>query len=218
MSARHLGAVLVAAAATLVCGSSASAAEANSGYADLARKLAEEAADLVGGEALDAWSRTVLEPALPAVRDDATAQARGAATGDVLLFTSLSVPAASWRASARDAALIGAPLVLRGVAGGSLPETARRIAGRLGDARVGVAIDPRLFRLFGVERVPAVVVVPGGVPSCRQPGCAGDAPPPFDRVSGNLSLAAALEAVAAEGDAGRAVARRHLSILRGAER
>ena len=45
-----------------------------------------------------------------------------------------------------------------------------------------------------------------------------DAPPPFDRVTGNLSLAAALEAVEAEGDAGRAAARRHLAVLRGTER
>ena len=142
-------------------------------------------------------------------------EARGSATAEVLVFTSLSVPAASWRASARDAARIGAPLVLRGVAAGSLPETARRIAGRLGDAEAGVAIDPRLFRLFGIERVPAVVVVPGGVPPCRSRGCADDEPPPFDRVSGNLSLAAALEAIAAEGDTGRSAARRYLATLRG---
>ena len=215
MSARPFGPLLVAVAATLMCGSPASAEEANSSYADLARQLAEDAAALPGTEALDAWSRAVMERALPAARDDAAAGARGAAPGEVLLFTSLSVPVASWRVSARDAARIGAPLVLRGVAGGSLPETARRIAARLRDAETGVAIDPRLFRLFGVERVPAVVVVPGGVPPCRSRGCAEDAPPPFDRVSGNLSLAAALEAIAAEGDAGRPAARRYLATLRG---
>ena len=144
-------------------------------------------------------------------------EAKGGATAEVLLFTSLALPAASWRAAARDAARIGAPLVLRGVVEGSLPETARRIAVRLGDAKAGVAIDPRLFRLFGVARVPAVVVVPGGVPPCRSRGCADDAPPPFDRVAGNLSLTAALEAIAAEGSDGRAVARRHLATLRGAQ-
>ena len=217
LPAHPLGALLVAAAAALMCDSPASAEEANAGYADLARELAEEAAALVGGESLDAWPRAVLEPALPAVRDDAAVGARGAATGEVLLFTSLAVPAASWQAAARDAARIGASLVLRGVAEGGLPETARQIVTRLGDAKAGVGIDPRLFRLFGIERVPAVVVVPGGVPPCRRRGCAGDEPPPFDRVSGNLSLAAALEAVAAEGAAGRVVARRHLATLRGGQ-
>ena len=136
---------------------------------------------------------------------------------EILLFTSLSVPAASWRRLAGDAARIGAPLVLRGVGEGSLRSTVKRIGERLGGAEAGVAIDPRLFRLFGVTRVPAVVVVPGGVPSCANPGCAGDPAPPHDRVTGNIGLAAALEAVAAEGSAGRDVARRHLARLRGEE-
>ena len=98
-------------------------------------------------------------------------------TPEILLFTSLSVPAASWRQWAGDAARIGAPLVLRGVGEGSLRSTVKRIGERLGGAEAGVAIDPRLFRLFGVTRVPAVVVVPGGVPSCANPGCAGDPAP-----------------------------------------
>ena len=60
----------------------------------------------------------------------------------------------------------------RGRREGGLPETAKRIGERIGGAEAGVAIDPRLFRLFGVERVPAVAVVPGGVPPCRSRGCA----------------------------------------------
>ncbi|MCY3703630.1 MAG: type-F conjugative transfer system pilin assembly protein TrbC [Rhodospirillales bacterium] len=204
-------------------------------HVDAARELAEEVAAGAAGETLDAWSRSVIEQALQ--RAGAAAGVTAAppegetlpherhaaaperpASPEVLLFTSLAVPAASWRSAARDAGRIGAPLVLRGVAAGSLAGTARQVRARLGDANAGVAIDPRLFRLFGIARVPAVVVVPGGVPPCRSRGCADDAPPPFDRVSGNLSLAAALEAVAAEGDAGPAVARRHLAILRGIER
>ena len=132
------------------------------------------------------------------------------------LFTSLSVPAASWRQWAREAARIGAPLVMRGVAAGSLRATVKRIGNRLGGHGAGVTIDPRLFRLFGVTRVPAVVVVPGGVPPCRSPGCSDDPPPPHDRVTGNIGLAAALEAIAAEGSAGRDAARRHLQRLGGA--
>ena len=79
----------------------------------------------------------------------------------------------------------------------------------------GVAIDPRLFRLFGVTRVPAVVVVPGGVPPCESRGCSDDPAPPHDRIAGNIGLAAALEAIAAAGGAGRDAARRHLELLRG---
>ena len=115
---------------------------------------------------------------------------------------------------ARDAARVGAPLVLRGVGAGGLRETARRIGDRLGGVEAGVAIDPRLFRLFGVDRVPAVIVVPGGVPPCVSRGCADDPAPPHDRVTGNIGLSAALEAVADEGDAARPVAQALLERLR----
>ena len=53
----------------------------------------------------------------------------------------------------------------------------------------GVAIDPRLFRLFGVERVPAVVVAPGGVPPCRSAWLRRRTrAPPHDLVAGNIGL------------------------------
>ncbi len=158
---------------------------------------------------------------LPAERHAAgigKGEAGRAGTAEVLIFTSLSVPAASWRQWTSEAAGIGVPLVLRGVSEDGLPATAREIGARLGGAEAGVAIDPRLFRLFGVTRVPAVVVVPGGVPACRSRGCAEDPAPPHDRVTGNIGLAAALEAVADEGASGRAVAQALLERLRGNDR
>ena len=189
---------------------------------DWTRSIVERALERAGEAARQSEGQTVPggrvgSPApLPAERH-AARMADGLAargnTAEVLLFTSLSVPPASWRQWARDAARIGAPLVMRGVAAGSLRETVRHIGDRLGGAEAGVAIDPRLFRLFGIERVPAVVVVPGGVPPCRSRGCAGDPAPAHDRVTGNIGLVAALEAVAAEGSAGRAVARQHLRRL-----
>ena len=136
-------------------------------------------------------------------------------SAEIIVFTSLSVPAPSWRQWAREAARIGAPLVLRGVGEGGMRATVTRIGDRLGGAEVGVAIDPRLFRLFGIERVPAVVVAPGGVPPCVSRGCSADPAPPHDAIAGNTGLAAALEAIAAEGGSGRDIARRHLARLRG---
>ena len=131
------------------------------------------------------------------------------------MFTSLAVPAASWRQWSREAALTSAPMVLRGVAGDGFRSFVKRIGARIGDSGAGAAIDPRLFRLFRIESVPAVAVVPGGVPPCASRGCADDPPPPHDLVAGNIGLAAALEAVAAEGGPGRGAARRHLVQLRG---
>ena len=209
---------------------------------DIASEVLRKAGEN-GDDGLGAWSRSVIDRALkragaaagqtvpgspgetaaplPAERH-AARMADGHAgrgnTPEILLFTSLSVPAASWRQWARDAALIGAPLVLRGVGAGGLPETAKRIGARLGGHDAGVAIDPRLFRLFGVTRVPAVVVVPGGVPPCRSRGCADDPTPPHDRIAGNIGLVAALEAVAGEGDAGRQAARALLARLNGEDR
>ena len=196
-----------------------------------------------GGDSLGAWSRSILDRALERAGDAArqavpdssgpsaaplpaerhAPRIAGSADGrrgtaEILIFTSLSVPAASWRQWAREAARTGAPLVLRGVGVGGLPATAKRIGERLGGAEAGVAIDPRLFRLFGVTRVPAVVVVPGGVPPCESRGCADDPAPPHDLVGGNIGLIAALEAVADEGAVGREAARRHLQRLDGESR
>ena len=185
---------------------------------DRALKRAGEVARQSAGQTVPGSSVSPSGP-LPAERHAArTADglaARGN-TSEILLFTSLSVPPASWRQWARDAARIGAPMVMRGVAAGSLRATVKRIGDRLGGHDAGVAIDPRLFRLFRVERVPAVVVVPGGVPPCASRGCAEDPAPAHDRVTGNIGLVAALEAVATEGSAGRDVARRHLQRLGGA--
>ena len=196
--------------------------------------LADEVLRKAGDGDLGDWSRSIVERALkragetarqtipgrsgeaaplPAERHAGELSGPRSGTAEVLVFTSLSVPAASWRQWAREAARTGAPLVLRGVGEGGLPGTAKRIGARLGGAEAGVGIDPRLFRLFGVERVPAVVVVPGGVPACRSRGCADDPPPPHDLVTGNIGLMAALEAVAEEGDAGRGVAKAYLERL-----
>ena len=202
-----------------------------------ASRLVEEVLRKAGDGDFGEWTRSIMDRALgragetarrtvpgqagqtaplPAERHAAQI-ARGTtarnSAAEILIFTSLSVPTASWRQWAHDAARAGAPLVLRGVGAGGLPETAKRIGDRLGGAEAGVTIDPRLFRLFGIERVPAVVVVPGGVPPCESRGCAGDPAPPHDLVTGNIGLAAALEAIANEGEAGRKTAKAHLGRL-----
>ena len=225
---------IVLAAAMPVFGTPARAGDVPSSPQTQARGLADKVltgATGSGEDSLDTRTRSTIERAL----ERAGAAARDAAAGsgtaarplaaerqaariagriggrpgsaEILIFISLSVPQASWAQWARDAARTGTPLVLRGVGGGGLRQTVMAVGERLGGHEAGVAIDPRLFRLFGVERVPAVVAVPGGVPPCRSRGCAEDPAPPHDLVTGNIGLAAALEAVAAEGDAGRGVAK-----------
>ena len=205
---------------------------------EAARTLVDEVLRKAGGDRsgddLGEWTRSMIERALeraagaagtspaplPAERHAAPTAAGLAGrpnSADIIVFTSLSVPAPSWRQWSREAARIGVPLVLRGVGDGGMRATVKRIGTRIGAHKVGVAIDPRLFRLFGIERVPAVVVAPGGVPPCRSRGCSDDAAPPHDAIAGNTGLAAALEAIAAEGGPGRDLARRTLARLKGEE-
>ena len=198
-------------------------AKENAGLEEWARSVVQSALQEAGTSAPDIAAASRSEAGgetaapLPAERQ-AAAMAAGLADrphiGEVLVFMSLSVPEPSWAQWAAEAARAGAPLVLRGVSPGGLQATVKAVGARLGGHDAGVAIDPRLFRLFGIARVPAVIAVPGGVPACASRGCTDDGPPPFDIVAGNIGLAVALEAIAAEGAAGRAVARVHLEQLR----
>ena len=175
-------------------------------------------ADAVIGDVLSEADSTVTGP-VPAENEQVLATERFAAapapTAEVIVFASLSMPEASWRQWSRQAARIGTPLVLRGLADGDFAATVHRIASRRPDGGAGATVDPRLFRLFRIAHVPAVAVVPGGVPPCTSPGCSADAPPAHDVVSGNVGLAGALEIVARDGGPGRDTARRHLDQLRG---
>lgn len=185
-------------------------------------------------EELAAWAQTLIDEALgrgpggngPVPAGESTgpgaaqgfsgngaAPGNGANTAEVLVFMSLAVPESSWRQWSVQAARIGAPMVLRGVVEGGLAATVRAIQDR--GPQDGAAIDPRLFRLFRIGSVPAVAVVPGGVPACASPGCSAEAAPPHDLVTGNIGLDGALQAIAREGGPGRALARRHLAVMRG---
>ncbi|MDE0228837.1 MAG: type-F conjugative transfer system pilin assembly protein TrbC [Spirochaetaceae bacterium] len=184
-----------------------------SAIADALRRAGSEASETVAVAA--AGTGETAAP-LPAERHAAALSAGPPDrpnSAEVLVFMSLAVPETGWAQWAAQTARIGAPLVLRGVSPGGLRATSIEIGRRLGGHEAGVAVDPRLFRLFGVERVPAVVAVPGGVPACASRGCAGDAAPPFDAVAGNIGLVAALEAIAAEGAVARETALAHLERL-----
>ncbi len=208
---------------------------------EVLRKAADNDADGLG-----TWTRSVIDRALGHAGRDARvtadrtapdeggaasakplpAEHRAALTGlsakgnsaEAIVFMSLSVPAASWKQWAQESARAGVPLVLRGAGPEGLRGTVRTVGDRLAGHDAGVTVDPRLLRLFGITRVPAVAAVPSGIPACTSRGCSGEAPPPHDLVTGNIGLAAALEAIAAEGDAGQEVAQRHLQRLREGDR
>lgn len=171
-------------------------------------------AGAVGGTETGGPDPTPAVPAgtAPGAGAGALAPAR-TGTAEVIVFASLSMPEASWRQWSRQAARIGTPLVLRGLGEGGFARTVERIAGRRAGDGAGATVDPRLFRLFRIAHVPAVAVVPGGVPPCTSPGCSREAPPPHDVVTGNVGLESALRIVAGEDGPGRDTARRHLARL-----
>ncbi|WP_051882320.1 type-F conjugative transfer system pilin assembly protein TrbC [Parvularcula oceani] len=142
----------------------------------------------------------------------------------VIVFASFAMPENSLRALVRDAHAAGVPVFLRGFKDGSLGATAKAMRSLLGpDGTVqasatagqplgGVAIDPRAFRVFGVAHVPVFVATDHALPDCDGLDCSAP-PPPHARIAGNMSLTAALEALAEEGTVGRDTARAALARL-----
>ena len=127
-------------------------------------------------------------------------------TAGVMVFASLSMPEPALKRLVRAAHQAEVPVMLRGFIGESLGDTARALHERLGDEAeggellAGVLIDPRAFRIFDVQEVPVFLATAHALPDCDGLNCS--APPPAnDRIAGNMSLKAALEALAQEGDA-----------------
>ncbi len=125
----------------------------------------------------------------------------------VMVFVSFGMPEASLKALVVDARQAGIPVMLQGFVDGSLSATAQRMHDLLGDtggaeaqaqALGGVLIDPRAFRVFDVRDVPAFIATASPLPDCDGLTCSAPAPP-HDRIAGNMSLKAALSALASEG-------------------
>jgi conjugal transfer pilus assembly protein TrbC len=174
-------------------------------YAEEARALTdsvhgqwgETAAPSVASEPVDLDAMVADAGAIRAARQEASSPA------GVLVFVSFSIPEESLRQLVLDAHRAEVPVLLQGFVGGSLKETATRMRTLLGadtgqDLLGGVVIDPRAFRIFRVTEVPAFLATSAPLPDCDGLDCAAP-PPPHDRIAGNMSLGAALSALASEG-------------------
>jgi conjugal transfer pilus assembly protein TrbC len=84
-----------------------------------------------------------------------------AATPQLYVFISASMPTPALREVAQDSVRLRAPLLLRGLVGSSLEETLLNMKDL---ARLGAAleVDPLLFEAYGIQAVPAVVMTCGG--------------------------------------------------------
>lgn len=130
----------------------------------------------------------------------------------LLVFVSLSMPRPTLERLVEQAARAQGSLVLRGLVGGSLRETAAQVQPLLKGKQVALQIDPVAFDRFSITRVPAFVLVRDGArpQSCASGTCAP--PEHFLRVTGDVSLDYALRymhssAPAFRGDAAGFIAR-----------
>lgn len=124
-------------------------------------------------------------------------------TPELFYFFSFSMPRSSLREAARESAAGGAVMVLRGLSGEDIGETASRISGLIGKTGAEVWIDPVLFECFSVGAVPQLVLAYGYLPGADCEGLT------HVRVSGDVSLPYALGLMEKE-DANAGVFRRRL--------
>ena len=135
--------------------------------------------------------------------------------GAIYVAVSLSMPTEDLRALARDAQKAGAQLVIRGLVNGSFKETVVRAKQVFDEhSASGLAIDPQVFRAFDVKAAPTFIAAVDVVQPCGSLGCQ-PAAPAYDKVAGNVSMQAALTALAIAGTSARPIAGAALERLKG---
>ncbi len=146
----------------------------------------------------------------------------GAKAGNVQLkgaplfiaFASLSMPEDALARLIADTTKAGGVVVFRGFSSGN-PQAfitgIRKVVDQAG--ATNVAIDPRLFRSLRVDRVPTFVALSTDFEPCDQLDCV-TAPPPHDRIAGNVSVAYVLETFADANGPGARVSRVALANMR----
>lgn len=133
-----------------------------------------------------------------------------------IAFASTSMPASALKAMLHDVPRAGGVVVFRGLPGGSVAGLTRALRQVLapGEQLDGIGIDPRLFRAFGVQAVPAYVVAASDFDLCDGFDC-NSAVPPHDRISGNVTARYALDTFAGGGGPGAKIAALHLARFQG---
>lgn len=110
-----------------------------------------------------------------------------------IAFASLSMPPASLKQMVRDTAKAGGIVVFRGFPRNSMKAFSTELA-KVVDAQdfASIGIDPRLFRAFDVQEVPTYVAVSSDFDPCSGFHCTTPVPP-YDRMTGNVTVRYALE-------------------------
>jgi conjugal transfer pilus assembly protein TrbC len=112
------------------------------------------------------------------------------------ILVTLAMPEASLRALIAQAARANAVLVLRGVKNGSVRQTLDAARALIGTQNVAWQIDPPAFARYHVSAAPTFVLTKAGAEpnACGNDVCIAEGD--FAKVSGDVSLDYALEAIA----------------------
>lgn len=198
--------------------------------AEVARRVEEYRPD---AEALDAAARRKVESLDPATLRKGPAGAIDfdemivAASGNLkdnrgsapqfMVFVSLSMPEEALKQIIDQTSAAGGFVVFRGFPNNSVKQFAAGMSKVVSndDQFAAIGVDPRLFRAFGVQAVPTYVAVSSDFTPCDGLTCT-TTPPPFDAMSGNVTVRYALETFAEDNGPGALVARTALSNMRGA--
>lgn len=135
----------------------------------------------------------------------------------MLAFVSLQMPTQSLQKLLMDAERYGVTLVLRGMVGGSITQTAIRVQKLLGTRKVAWVIDSEAFKRYSVQAVPSYVFVRDGsqaIPSCGAEQC--EAPNGFVQLAGDVPIRYALDQFQAQQGFKAAVERFRAAADRGA--
>jgi len=153
------------------------------------------------------------------VKTATSADKGGQEAPQLVVFASLSMPEQSLKALIRDTAAAGGTVVFRGFPGNSMKAFQQGIMKVVDnkDDYGNIGIDPRLFRAFDIKSVPAIVVVTSSFDICDGFDCKTDVPP-FDVMTGNVTLGYALETFEQGNGPGAAIAGQALSRLKAKRR
>lgn len=118
----------------------------------------------------------------------------------VYIFISFSMPKESLQQWAAQAKKISAPLVIQGLVDDSFTKTQQAVSALANEGQGGVVLDPRLFRQYHIQQVPAVVVVHSNIlkPCLLNQSCWNSEV--SDVIRGDIGLESALQAIADRGD------------------
>lgn len=145
----------------------------------------------------------------------ANVSVKGGEAPQLIAFASLSMPPQSLKQLIRDTARAGGVVVFRGFPNNSMKEFAIRLGQVVErqDQFANIGIDPRLFRAFNVQAVPTYVAVSSDFDLCAGFSCQTRLPP-YDRMTGNVTVEYALSSFADGNGPGAKIAAVGLSNMR----